>query len=266
LAVSFRLPPERIVDVFLDYRPEILYGARTLLDLMAWELMRRGIQPKPLKLVVGAAEAIGASSRRLCREVFGAELLEVYGSVEMGGNIAYETRAHDGLHLCEDLKYFEFLDQQGASAPPGTPGRVVLTDLMGDVMPFIRYEMGDLAVFERNGANGSERRRITRIVGRDTDTVLLPDGTRRSFHPFSDILHDYDGIVQARVVQKTRALFHILVVADPSYLLSVRDGLSRQLQDAFPPTVSFEIIPVDRINPDPSGKLRMLISEVEGEA
>jgi phenylacetate-CoA ligase len=182
------------------------------------------------------------------------------------GIMAYETRTHDGLHLCEDLTYFEFLDETGAPVPAGQPGRVVVTDLMGDVMPFIRYDLGDLAIHEcKDDENYSGSQRITRIMGRDTDVALLPDGTRRSFHVFSDIMHDYNGIVQFRVVQKARALFQILVVAEPLYLLSIRDEIMQQLQAAFPPSVRFEIVPVDRINPDPSGKIRMLISEVEDD-
>jgi len=262
IGASPRLSPERMVDLFLDYQPDVLWGARTLLDLMALELMRRGIQPKPLKLVIGGAEVIGASSRRLCQEVFGTEMREIYGATETG-LIAYETPAHDGLHLCEDLVYFEFLDEHGESVPPGKPGRVVLTDLMGDVMPFIRYDLRDWAVFEQDSFESNGRRRITRIVGRDSDAVQLPDGTWRSFHSFTDIMRDYDQIVQFRVVQKTRALFHILVVADPSYLLRVEEEMRQQLQAGFPNTVDIEIIPVDRLEPDPSGKLRLLVSEVK---
>ena len=251
-----------MVDLFLDYQPDVLWGARTLLDLMALELMRRGVQPKPLKLVVGGAEAVGASSRRLCQQVFGTEMVEIYGTTETG-LIAYETPAHDGLHLCEDLVYFEFLDEHGEPVPPGKPGRVVLTDLMGDVMPFIRYDLRDWAVFEHASFEGKGTRRITRIVGRDSDAVQLPDGTWRSFHIFTDIMRDYDQIVQFRVVQKTRALFHILVVADSSYLLHVEEEMRQQLQAGFPNTVHIEIIPVDRLEPDPSGKLRLLVSEVK---
>ena len=265
LVVSFRLAPERMVDLFLDYQPDVLWGARTLLDLMALELMRRGVQPKPLKVVVGAAEAVRASSRRLCQEVFGTEMLEVYGSVEMGGNIAYETRAHDGLHLCEDLVYFEFLDEHGEPVPPGKPGRVVLTDLVGDVMPFIRYDQGDWAVFEQASVESNGRRRITRIVGRDSDVVQLPDGTRHSFHGFSDMMEEFEEVRQFRVVQKTRELFHILVVADPTYLAGIREGLMQKLRGRLPPPVLFEIVLGDRLEPDPSGKLRLLVSEIDSE-
>jgi phenylacetate-CoA ligase len=231
---------------------------------MALELMRRGVQPKPLKLVIGGAEVISASSRHLCREAFGTELIEVYGSVEIG-NMAYETRTRDGLHLCEDLVYFEFLDAEGEPVPPGEPGRVVLTDLMGNVMPFIRYDQGDLAVFEHKGANGSGRRRIVQIVGRDCDLLRLPDGTQRTFQSFADIMHENVGIRQFRVVQKTPTLFHILINAAPSYLLQIEADLMGRLQARFPNTVRFEIIPVDRIEPDTSGKLRWLVSEVEDD-
>lgn len=264
-AVDFRLPAEKMVDRFLEVQPDILYGARSLLDLMALELRQREMQSSGLKLVVGHSEVDRPSSRQLCEEVFLTKLIEVYGAVEMG-IMAYETRTHDGLHLCEDLTYFEFLDETDAPVPAGQPGRVVVTDLMGDVMPFIRYDLGDLATFEyKDGSDCNSARRITRIIGRDTDVALLPDGTRRSFHVFSDIMHDYNGIVQFRVVQKTRALFQVRMVAEPSYLLGIRDEIMQQLRATFPPSVRFEIVPVDRIEPDPSGKIRMLISEVEDD-
>jgi phenylacetate-CoA ligase len=266
LAVDYLILPETMVDAFIGYEPDVLYGNRSHLDLMALELKHRGIESTGLRLVFTGAEVVRASSRRLCREAFGIEPLETYGSAEMGV-MAYETNSHDGLHLCEDLTYFEFLDKGGAPVPPGDPGRVVVTDLMGRAMPFIRYGIGDLAVFEdRETSDGRTCRCITRIMGREDDFALLPDGTKRPFHSFYEVMHHYEEIVQFRIVQKTQGLFHILIVSAPSYLLSIQDDLLAQLRRAFPPSVSFEVIPVDRIEPDPSGKIQMLISEIESES
>ncbi|MBN1920217.1 MAG: phenylacetate--CoA ligase family protein [Anaerolineae bacterium] len=265
-AISYLLPPSEMVDQYLDYEPEVVYGNRTHLDLMAVELKRRNMQIKSSKLVFGGAEIIRDNSRLLCREAFGTEMLEVYGSVETG-IMAYETRAHHGLHLNEDLTFFEFLDQQDNPVLPGQPGRVVVTDLMGDVMPFIRYDLGDLAIYEyRDSSDGSRWPRITRIIGREDDFAVLADGTRRSFHDFYEVMHQYEEIVQFRIVQKARDLFHILVVADSGYLLNIQDEIIRQLRAGFSPVIRFVIVPVDRIDPDPNGKIRMLISEVEDDA
>jgi len=263
LTVDYLLPPEEMVDIFLDHKPDVLYGNRSHLDLMALELKRRGIQHKGLKLLVGTAEVIHDSSRRLYRNTFGVKLVESYGSVEMGV-MAYETPAHDGLHLCEDLTFFEFLDEERKPVPPGELGRVVVTDLMGKLVPFIRYDHGDLVLFNRgDGISGSTSRRLTRIIGREDDYALMPDGTRRPFHDFYEVMDKYEDIIQFRIVQRTRSLFQVLIVADTSYLLSIRDDLMHQLQKRFPPAVSFEIAHVERIEPDPSGKIRMLVSEVD---
>jgi phenylacetate-CoA ligase len=262
LAVSYLLPPQEIVDKFLIYKPDVLYGNRSQLDLMALELKRRGIQYNGLKLLVGTAEVIHDSNRHLYQRQFGVELVETYGSVEMGV-MAYETPRRDGLHLCEDLTYFEFLDEEGKPVRPGEPGRVVVTDLTGKLMPFIRYDQGDVAVFgHKDGADDDKPYRLTRIIGRDEDYVLLSDGTQRSFHDFYEVMHNYPEIVQFRIKQPEVDLFQILVVADTVYLSGIRNDLLHRLQKKFPPTVTFEIIQVDQINLDPNGKLKRVVSEV----
>jgi phenylacetate-CoA ligase len=253
--------PREMVDILLDYQPDVLYGNRSHLDLMALELKRRGIQVRSLKLLIGTAEVIRESSRQIYREQFGLELTESYGSIEMGV-MAYETPAHDGLHLCEDSTYFEFLDQDGQPALSGQPSRIVVTDLTAKLLPFIRYDHGDIVIFEGRG-DGDVPWRLTQVIGRENDYVILSDGTRRPAHDLRMIVSKYESIVQFRIVQQTWSLFQVLVVADDNYFLSIRDGLERQLQERFSQEVIFECVQVDRIDPDPNGKIRVLVSEVE---
>jgi phenylacetate-CoA ligase len=264
LAVDYLIPAGEIVDILLAYRPDVLYGNRIHLDLVALELGRRGIQPRGLRLLVGTGEVIHDSTRQLYRKRFGVELVESYGSVEMGV-MAYETQAHDGLHLCEDLTYFEFLDEEGKPVSPGRPARVVVTDLIGKLEPLIRYDIGDLAVLEdgAGGFNDGSARRITRVIGREEDYVLLPDGTRRSAHDFYEIINRYEDIAQFRIVQRAQDLFLVSIVADTACFLNVRDSLLGLLKRKFPPTVSFDIVRKERIDPDPGGKLSRFVSEVD---
>ena len=63
-------------------------------------------------------------------------------------------------------------------------------------------------------------------------------------------------------MQRAQSLLEILVVADTEYFLSIRDELVRRLQQKFPQAVSVEVVQVDHIDADPSGKIRTLISEV----
>jgi len=260
---DFLLRPRQLVDIFLDYQPDVLYGHQIILDLMALELKKRKIRNRNLKLLIGTGNIIDDRSRRFCRAHFGVDLVESYGSEEMGV-MAYETPARNGLHLCEDLTYFEFLDEEGEPVSPGEPGRVVVTDLTGKLMPLIRYDQGDLVIFvHKADKNGSGQHRLTHIIGRDVDLMVHLDGSRQDPGIFYKILGSYEDIFQYRVIQKTPGLFQILVVAQTSYLRNINDDLVRELQGAFPPEVRFEITQVPKMGPNPSGKLSMFFSEIE---
>lgn len=263
-AIDFlRYSPEEMVDILIEYKPDVLYGNRAHLELMALELQRRGIQCDSLKIVLTTGEAIHENTRRLCQKQFGVDPVETYGSIEMG-IMGYETPAHDGLHLYENLTYFEFLDEEEKPVPPGKPGRVIVTDLIGKLMPFIRYDQGDFAAFEYGkDLNGNTQRRLTQTIGRENDYALLPDGTKRPYNDLVKIVDKFEDIRQFRIVQQKRSLFQILIVADTSYFLSIHDDLMRLLQKKFPPNVSFKIAQVEKIEPDPSGKMRAFVSEVD---
>jgi phenylacetate-CoA ligase len=263
LAVNYETPAKDMADLFLAYKPDVLYGNRSHLDILALELASRGMEPRDFQpLLIGTAEVIRENHRKLYRKAFGTELVESYGSVEMGV-MAHETPARDGLRLCEDLTYFEFLDKEGNPVAPGEPGRVVVTDLAAKLMPMIRYDQGDHAAYaHRDGSDGVPQKRLTRIIGRDDDYALLPDGSRYTFHRFYEVLGKYEDIAQYRIEQRTRSHFRVMVVADPSYLQSVREELVLALEKKFPPGIRLEIDRVDRIEPDASGKIRVLVSEV----
>jgi phenylacetate-CoA ligase len=254
--------PEAMVDILMDFRPDVLYANRSYLVLMALELGRRKASCEGLKLVVATGEVIDKDHRALCRKAFGVELVESYGSAEMGV-MAYETPERDGLHLCEDLTYFEFLDGDGRPVGPGAPGSVVVTDLAGELMPFIRYEQGDLATYQqRQSDDDGGARRITQIVGRDCALFQLEDGTLRSCLDVVGPVKRHEGIAQFQIVQRAHSWIEVLVVAEPPYLDSIRSVLLDELRGNFPAGVRFEVSAVDRIEPDSTGKIQQAVVEV----
>jgi phenylacetate-CoA ligase len=260
--LDYRLPPEAMTDVLLAYEPDVLYGGRSFLEMMCLEMERRGTRPAPVKLLVATNEMVRQSSRDLCRKFFGVELTESYGSVEMGV-MAFETPERQGLRLCDDLTYYEFLDDRGDPVPPGGIGRVVVTDLTGTLMPFIRYDQGDRVEYEDvTDSRGQKRRVIRRIIGRDDDYVVLPDGRRATFDVIYEVVDEYHGIHQFRIVQRSATLFHVQVVAEPSYLASIHEELTGRLQSVLFPEARYEVIAADRIEADPNGKTRIFISEI----
>jgi phenylacetate-coenzyme A ligase PaaK-like adenylate-forming protein len=261
-AIDYTLPTETLADEVLQYRPDVVYGVRTSLLMVAEELERRGIQIPPSKLLVAGGEVIDAQTRQQCRRVFGTDITETYGTVEMGV-MAYQQRGLNGLSLIEDCTLFEFLDEQGNPAKPGQLARIVVTDLHGWLMPFIRYDQGDLATYSlKQNAHGETVRVIDRIVGRQDDIALLPDGRYLTYLDFYEVMDIYPGVQRFRIRQHAADSFLIELVAGQDYYRSIQGELLTKLQALSPLPLRFEIRLVERIDPDPSGKMRMLVSEV----
>jgi len=261
-AVDFTLSPEACTDALLEYRPRVVYGVLAILLLVAEELQRRSISPAPIKLLVAGGEVIDKAAREHCRQAFGIEITETYGSVEMGV-MACQRSDQAGLDLIEDCTFFEFLDEQGEPAGPGQLARLVVTNLFGRLMPLIRYDHGDLAHYNfRTNARGETVRVIERIVGRQDDVFRLPDGRTLTLLDFYGVRFDFKNLRHLRITQRTPVSFRVEVVADPEYFLAIRDDFLRRLRRLSELALDFEIRLVERIAPDPGGKLRMLVSEV----
>jgi phenylacetate-CoA ligase len=189
-------------------------------------------------------------------------ITETYGTVEMGV-MAYQCQSCEGLNLIEDCTYFEFLDEQDRPVKPNQPGRLVVTDLNGGLMPFIRSDQGDLAAYSlRQNDRGENVRVIDSIIGRQDDLAPLPDGRCLTYLDFYELMDVYPGIGRFRVRQREPDLFILELVSSADYFRGIEREPRERLRLLSPLPLRFEIRQVDDISPDPSGKMRMLVSEV----
>ncbi len=262
--IGYDMAPERALEVIRAYRPHVLYGAPSGFDFLFDAMEQRRERLTGVRLIVMTGEMIREGIRERCKAFTGVDVTESYGTVEMGV-MAYQTPNRDDLHLNEDLTYFEFLDDNGAPAAPGQEARIVVTDLSAKLMPLIRYEQGDRVVFtECDIEPGDKRRCIQRIIGRDNDYAILGDGTRRSFIPYYEALDVFTGLKRFRIVQVEPDLFDILMVADKDYFDGIKTEALARLRRLCGARPEYRLHRVEEIPRDPSGKIRMLISHVEG--
>jgi phenylacetate-CoA ligase len=256
------LDPEKLAEAFLIYKPHVLYGGRSPIDLLAMELIKLKVKPDFLKMVFVGGEIVHEHNRNLYKQAFCIDAMEYYGSEEMG-IMAYETPAKDGLHFCDDYTYFEFLDKNNNPALPGEPARIVVTDLIGTVMPFIRYEQGDIVTIKiSEGPNGKPERRILKIIGRDNDFIILPDGKRLFFSYFYNIISKFDRIWQFKLIQDTNTHYRVIIAASQDYFNEIESQIKDLLIKNFPKNCHFDLLRVDHMQPEPNGKLCFFVSKI----
>jgi phenylacetate-CoA ligase len=137
-----------------------------------------GINPKSLRLrrAILGADSLSPSVRSKIEQGLGVEVFNSYGSsVVMGPGIAGECSAHDGLHVYEDFFIAEVIDPlTGNTLGAGEKGELVITTLMREAFPLIRYRTGDITMIKPDGCNcGRTHMRLAGFYGRTDDTVKV---------------------------------------------------------------------------------------------
>ncbi len=106
----------------------------------------------------------------------GLSAFDSYGLSEMyGPGVAMECPEKDGLHIWHDSYLVEIIDPAtGESLGPGERGEMVITPLVKEAMPLLRYRTGDIAMLmDGDGCSCGRGQKISRILGRSDDMLVV---------------------------------------------------------------------------------------------
>lgn len=204
--------PAQQVDFLQRRSPAYLAAVTSRARAVAIEVLRQGTK-LPLEAVITRAEGVPASTQELFQRAFGAQTVQTY-ACEEAGRIAHDCD-RGSLHINAEVVLLEIVDEDGATAPTGKRGRVILTPFYNTGQPLIRYEVGDLASLGTTCECGMNLPVLEPVAGRISQLFELPDGRR-----FLPNVGDYDmvglgvGSWQLAQVSPTTAEFRY-VAADP---------------------------------------------------
>ena len=123
-----------------------------------------------MRKAFAGGEMGGGPLRRLFREKYGIETMDLYGIAD-APTIAFECRDNAGLHLSMGM-VTEIVDPEtGKQLGPGEVGEIVVT-VFDEVYPLIRFGTGDLSSYtDEPCACGRTTPRLPKIMGRVGDAV-----------------------------------------------------------------------------------------------
>lgn len=260
----------RIIDRF---RPHLLTGPPSCLELLAERWLSVGVHGTELKLIVCRGEVLSDKSRERLQRAFQSRVVDYYNCEEVG-NVAWECPDQPGcLHVNTDACVVEVVDGEGRHVPFGEEGTVVVTNLFACTMPFIRYSLGDrtrLVARKKGGCTcGNGHPLIAAPSGRDEDFFVLPDGKRVSprtidnviGHALYDHLEDKQSIIRYRIIQEAEDRIRveaIIAAARERDLERAVDASCRQLH----PSMRCELRLVEEFPEQGSNKLRRVVSRL----
>ena len=106
----------------------------------------------------------------------GIELYDIYGLTEIyGPGIGISCKENCGMHYWDDYIYIEIIDPAtGKNLPDGEIGEIVITTLVKEGAPLIRYRTHDLSrIIPGECPCGSKFPRIDTIMGRTDDMMKI---------------------------------------------------------------------------------------------
>lgn len=231
------------------------------LDLLAQYVREHKIKFPSLKLCIATSETLQETTRSLVKQYLGCKVVSQYANEE-SGYLAQELPGGETSHfyLNTATYYWEFLKlDRDEAAQEGELSRIVLTDMYNYAFPMIRYDTGDLAVWERPDQYSHGYPVITQLYGRKNDLVYNTLGDPISPMLFARILKNFPEIQQWQFIQKTEHAYVLNLVSKQT--LKAEDELKEALLSHLGSEANLALAYIDGIPVLSSGKRKCVVNE-----
>ena len=257
------LTPDKIASIvgLLNRRHYDFYaGYPSFIHMMSLNASEAGLRlASPPRVIFTGAENMLDFQRRDIQAFTGAMLTDHYGCTEACCNAS----------RCPEFVYhedFEFGIMEGLEQSPGDPVKsIVATGFACDAFPFIRYEVGDTAVWDDQPCScGRHSRTLQRIEGRREDYIVTPEGARigRLDYLFKDSLN----VKEAQIVQERHGELTIRLVRRPAYAMKDEMEIRRDIASWLSPTLAVQFDYVPEIPRGSNGKFRGVVSRLQSDS
>lgn len=259
---SLRISPETLDKYHQElesFRPACIIAYASALGHLAEHILAKNYKPSyPTRCLVTGGEKLWSRHRSLIKEAFGQSVHERYGSRDAGCIGAQ-------LDPVNTLAYtLDWANNLVEPELPHSESPILITKLQADVMPMIRYRIGDIGYFPRGSQPGHPSFVLHDVAGRVIDRIALPGGGWVAGAEVPHLLKDYpvreflflqrqDHSVELQIVPQTGF--------DESSLNSIQKILTANL-----PGLRIQIELKESVGRTKSNKWRPVISEVRSDS
>jgi len=265
----FDLTDDRLNEIlksFAKNRFVYINGYTNSILLFANFLIRKNILLKDicpsLRCVIPTSEVCTSTHRELMEKAFGVEVFVEYGAAELD-IIAMEDLSHNFIVNNETL-LVEILDENDKPVNPGEVGRVVVTSLFNEAMPFIRYDLGDRVNLGTNTT--STHRTIDYIEGRVNDNIILPSGKISpglTFYYIVKVLFEGKPNIKEFVIHQTKInTFEFHYVAEDEVSDLDKSKINTEIARYLERGLNVQFIKKEVLERHASGKLKTFVSHL----
>ncbi|MBO5509675.1 MAG: phenylacetate--CoA ligase [Lachnospiraceae bacterium] len=187
---------EKQLQMMQDLKSTVITATSSYALLLAEEINKRGLKDKiHLRKGVFGSERWSQKMRAYIKNELGIELYDIYGLTEIyGPGIGINCEHESGIHYWDDYIYIEIIDPKtGEVLPDGQEGEIVITTLVKEGAPLIRFRTHDISrIIPEPCSCGRSYPRIDIIKGR-SDDMFKVHGVNMFPSQVEEILQNIDG-------------------------------------------------------------------------
>jgi phenylacetate-CoA ligase len=166
---------KRQIEMIMDFGVTAIHCTPSYAMHLSEVAEEMGASLDSLRTGIFGAEPWSESIRKTLEKRLGVTAYDSYGLSELfGPGVAFECPERDGLHIWHDSFFVEIIDPKtGEQVSDGERGELVITPLVKEAMPLLRYRTGDITLKMEDGCLCGRWQKIARITGRSDDMMVI---------------------------------------------------------------------------------------------
>ncbi|MDD6400532.1 MAG: phenylacetate--CoA ligase [Lachnospiraceae bacterium] len=188
---------DKQLQMMIDLKSTVLTATSSYALLLAEEINRRGIRDQiHLKKGIFGSERWSDKMRAYIERELDIDLYDIYGLTEIyGPGIGINCKGQRAMHYWDDYVYIEIIDSKtGENVPDGEEGEIVITTLVKEGAPLIRFRTHDISrIVPGECPCGCKHPRLDVIKGR-SDDMFKVHGVNMFPSQVEELLQHVDGV------------------------------------------------------------------------
>lgn len=259
-----------LIDLIKDNKIECIYGFASSIFNLAQMIDNKDILK--LKYIITMGEGLLDYQRQYISKIFNCPVFMDYGSSECM-RMGFECNYQNGFHMDIYNYYFEFIKDEQTFGSTKTYD-LIATNLNNYVFPFIRYKTSDAVIISDEICTcGNNLPMVKKIIGKNIIGFTTPNGYRLSSADFAAFFEHYHkhtpAVRQFQVIQKDEKTLIIKIVLYLACTIIYKEKIKKDIEDnissLFEGSMKIQVIPVERIKPEQSGKIKVMVLKEEAD-
>ncbi len=245
------------LDKLNKFKPKVIEGYPLSIYRLAEFIIQNSINIDfKLNGISTSSENFTYSQRKVIEEAFDSKVYDQYGSAE---SVVFAAECDFGtMHIEPEYGVVEVLTKEGTVKPDGS-GELLVTTLLNDAMPLIRYRIGDFGEVGYAPCQCGRETPVLKHLDGKVGAVIVSENKSVPTAAIAIAFEYLEGVKHAQIIQNEPDQVIVRLVKKPDFIQESEDFMIWELRKMLGNKLKISVEYVDEIPPSSNGKYKMVV-------